>query len=123
MSDQFALTNRSNVATQLRTLADLVESGHIRNYQISQDAQSISFIADAADGRRRVIKHQHTLNGLRRESTEHIEKAASAEERREVVAALYAEKRPQVEIAKRTMVSQKTISNDLKWLRQQGKIK
>jgi len=122
MSDQLALTTRSSVATQLRTLADLIESGHIRNYQIFQDAQSISFTADAADGRRRAIKQQHAFNGLRRESTEHVEKAASTEERRELVAALYAEKRPQVEIAKRTMVSQKTISNDLKWLRQQGKI-
>ena len=122
MIDKFALTTRTNVATQLRTLAELVESGTIKNYQITQDTNSITFIADSADGRTRVIKNKNQVASLRRESTEIVEKPESPKERRKIVSTLHLEGKSQTEIAKRTMSSQKTVSNDIRWLKERGKL-
>lgn len=122
MPNDVELFDRATVAKQLRNLAAKVESGQVSSYQITQDKHSVSFTADSADGRSRIIKKQHSINGLHRESSEHIEKAHSPKKRREVVAVLHAEGKTQVEIAKRTITSQKTISNDIRWLKEHGKI-
>lgn len=113
---------KSDVATTLRALADGIESGSISNYEITQKSDGfISVLADSSDGKQRIIKNQKNINGLQRESSEHIRKLVP-NERRELVRELHIEGMTQSEIAKRTMTSQKTISNDIKILREEEEI-
>lgn len=122
MAGDLVLADPRSVAKQLRSLADMVETGEVSRYSISQDKHSISFTADSADGTSRLIRRRHEINGLHRETSEHIQKNTSRTKRRQVVAALCAENLTQVEIAKRTMTSQKTVSNDIRWLKDHGKL-
>lgn len=113
--------NNERVAAQLRGLAEQVQSGAIRGYEFKQTDSSITFTVDSADGNKRMIKHQNVAPGLLRDQTEQIYKQDPAE-RRQLVKALVEEGMTQVEIAKRTISSQKTISNDIKRLRVNGEL-
>lgn len=116
-----ATINNARVAEHLRDLAEQVQSGAIRSYEFKQTANSVTFAVDSADGNNRVIKHQDARPGLLRNTTEHIQKQ-TAGERRLVVKDLKQEGLSQQEIAKRTMRSQKTISNDIAQLKADGEL-
>lgn len=120
-STSLATINNTRVAEQLRDLAEQVQSGAIKSYEFKQTANSVTFAVDSADGNNRVIKHQDVRPGLIRNTTEHIQKQ-TAEERRQVVKDLKLEGLSQQEIAKRTMRSQKTISNDINKLKADGEL-
>ena len=113
--------NNTRVADQLRDLAEQVQSGAIKSYEFKQTANSVTFAIDSADGSNRVIKHQDVRPGLLRNTTEHIQKQ-TAEERRQIVKELKLEGLSQQKIARRTMRSQKTISNDIKQLKVDGEL-
>lgn len=121
LGNALASVNKDRVAAQLRDLAEQVESGVISGYEFKQTADSVSFIVDSADGNQRTIRQQTALPGLIREQTDRIAKQ-SPEARRQVVKALAQEGLPQVEIAKRTIRSQKTISNDIQRLKKEGEL-
>ena len=89
--------------------------------QFTQDENSVQFTADSADGKQRIIKHQNSIPGLQREQTEYVQKQNPVQ-RRKVVKQLVSEGMKQTEIAKRTMTSQKTISNDIKVLKEKGRL-
>lgn len=120
-SNSLVTVNKERVVTQLRELAEQVESGAISCYELKQTDSSITFTVDTADGHGRMIKHQSHAPGLLRENTEHIQKQPP-HQRRKLVKTLVAENMPQTEIAKRTMTSQKTISNDIKRLKEDGEL-
>lgn len=113
--------NNTRVAEQLRDLAEQVQSGAIKSYEFKQTANSVTFTVDSADGNNRVIRHQDARPGLVRNTTEHIQKQ-TPEERRLVVKELKLEGLSQQEIAKRTIRSQKTISNDINKLKADGEL-
>ena len=113
--------NNERVAEQLRELAEKVQSGTIKSYEFKQTANSVTFSVDSADGSERIIKHQDARPGLVRNTTERIQKQAP-EERRQVVKELKLEGLSQQEIAKRTLRSQKTISNDINKLMADGEL-
>lgn len=110
---------KTSVAKHLRDMADLIESGEVSHYDISQNGSCVTFTADSRDGTQRIIKRQNDMNGLKRESTEHVVKQVP-KKRLGVVEKLVKEGMTQTEIAKRTMTSQKTISNDIQKLKKSG---
>jgi len=121
ISTSLTTINNARVAEQLRDLAEQVQSGAIKSYEFKQTANSVTFSVDSADGNHRIIKHQDARPGLVRNTTEHVQKQ-SPEERRQVVKELKLEGLSQQEIAKRTMRSQKTISNDIDRLKKDGEL-
>lgn len=115
--------NKTSAVKTLRTLANAIESGDIRNYNISQSSNgSITVKADSSDGSQRMIQTQTDMDGYSKISTEHIQKQP-LKVRRKTVLKMVKEGLSQVKIAEKTMVSQKTISNDIAKLREQGKLK
>ena len=115
------LTNTS-VADQLHALANQIQAGTIRQYEFKQTANTVTLTVDSADGNQRLIQKREVLPGLVREQSEYIEKLTPAE-RRETVKKLVREGLSQNEIARRTLMSQKTISNDIQRLKDDGEIK
>ncbi len=113
--------NNQQVAAQLHALAEQVQTGAIRGYEFKQTANSVSFTVDSADGKQRIIKKETVLPGLVRRQTDHVAQQPPAE-RRKVVKELAQEGLSQVEIAKRTLRSQKTISNDIQKLKDDGEL-
>ncbi|WP_064435904.1 HTH domain-containing protein [Pseudoalteromonas neustonica] len=106
--------SKTNVANTLRALAEGIENGNVSSYEINQSSNgSITVKADSSDGTARVIQTQTQMAGYTETSTQHIEKQP-AEIRRETVKKLLDQGLTQASIAEKTMVSQKTISNDVK---------
>lgn len=120
-NNSLTIINNTRVAEQLLYLAEQVKSGAIKNYEFKQTANSVTFTIDSADGRNRVIEHQHVHPGLMRSTSEYIQKQ-TAKERRKVVKELNLEGFNQQEIARRTLRSQKTISDDIKKLKADGEL-
>lgn len=111
-----------NTVNTLRNLANAIEAGEIRDYSLQQDSNgSITVKADSKDGKSRLIQTSQTMDGYSSVSTEHVEKMPP-KKRRKVVLKMAKEGKTQTEIAEKTIVSQKTISNDIAKLREQGKL-
>lgn len=120
--NQLMAQSKTTATTTLRTLADAIEAGNVSRYEINQTSEgSITIKADSSDGKSRMVRTQKEADGYTRISTEHIQKL-SAEQRRKTVKTLSREGMNQTQIAERTMYSQKTVSNDLRMLRDQGEI-
>ena len=116
------ITNTStNTANTLRTLANAIEQGTIKEYSITQKNNSLNISIDSLDGEERIIKNTVEMNGYTRNSNELILRQ-TPEKRREIVKELKQEGFTQKEIAKRTMCSQKTISNDIKKLKDDNEL-
>lgn len=113
--------NPTMVADQLRDIATQVQSGTIKSYEIKQTPTSVTISIDSTDGTQRIIKKQDARPGLVRSTTEHIQKQ-TPQARRQVVKELVQEGLSQQEIAKRTMMSQKTVSNDIGKLKEDGEL-
>jgi len=113
---------QENASNTLRSLAQAIKNGTVSNYEFSQASDgSIRFQADSPDGTQRVIQTQQNANGYQRTSTERIQKQ-SPEDRRQTVKHLIGEGLTQSQIAQRTLYSQKTISNDVRRLREDGEL-
>jgi len=114
--------SKTSAVRTLRTLASAIESGDISKYDISQSSDgSITVKADSSDGNQRMIQTQTDMNGYSKLSTEHIQKQ-TPRARRKTVLKMTEEGLSQTDIAEKTMVSQKTISNDIAKLREKGKL-
>ncbi len=112
------------VANKLRDLADELQTGKIQNVECAtyNGVTNISF--DSPDGNIRLIEEVSSHGGLSQRVVTRGEKL-STEQRREAVKAMVLDKRTnftQAMMAKRTMTSQKTISNDIKKLRESGEL-
>ncbi|WP_157174324.1 hypothetical protein [Thiocystis violascens] len=124
MSEEHPLVIQSkvNIANTLRALATGIEQGTVRNYEINQSSNgSITVKADSSDGKARVIQTQTQMEGYTHTSTQHIEKQ-KPEARRKTVKKMINQGLTQTEIAEKTLYSQKTISNDVKKLREDGEL-
>lgn len=114
--------SKTSAVRTLRTLASAIESGDISKYDISQSSDgSITVKADSSDGNQRMIQTQTEMDGYSKLSTEHIQKQ-TPKARRKTVLKMAEKGLSQTEIAEKTMVSQKTISNDIAKLRSKGKL-
>lgn len=113
---------KTSAVNTLRTLASAIESGDISRYDISQSSDgSITVKADSSDGSQRMIQTQTDMDGYSKSSTEYIQKQ-TPKVRRKTVRKMTEKGLSQTEIAEKTMVSQKTISNDIAKLRKKGKL-
>ena len=113
---------KTSVVKTLRTLANAIEQGDISNYAINQSSDGLITVkADSSDGSQRMIQSQKEMNGYSKISTEHIQKQPP-KARRKTVLKMAQEGMSQVQIADKTMVSQKTISNDIAKLRKKGRL-
>ena len=118
--NELMVQTKLSVTNTLRTLADAIEEGAIKEYKIEQNSDgSIVVKADSSDGMNRLIQTQKVAEGYSRSLVEHIQKVP-AEQRRQTVKQLIEEGFTQTQIAEKTMCSQKTISNDVKQLRNDG---
>lgn len=118
--NELMVQTKLSVTNTLRTLADAIEEGAIKEYKIEQNSDgSIVVKADSSDGMNRLIQTQKVTEGYSRSLVEHIQKVP-AEQRRQTVKQLIEEGFTQTQIAEKTMCSQKTISNDVKQLRNDG---
>ncbi|WP_336949227.1 HTH domain-containing protein [Acinetobacter junii] len=114
--------SKTNVANTLRALAAGIEQGTVSNYEIHQSSNgSITVKADSSDGTARIIQTQTEMDGYTETNTQHIQKQPPAT-RRKTVQKMIKQGLTQTEIAEKTMYSQKTISNDVKKLREIGEI-
>lgn len=124
MSDENPLAEQSktNVANILRALASGIEQGTVSHYEIRQSSDgTFTCKADSSDGRNRIIQSQTQLEGYTNISTQRIAKQKS-DARRRTVKKLIEQGHTQTEIAEKTMYSQKTISNDVRKLQEDGDI-
>jgi DNA-binding NarL/FixJ family response regulator len=113
---------QENASKTLRELAKAIENGTVSRYKFSQEnVGRICFQADSPDGTQRVIQTQQNANGYQRISTERIQKQSPVE-RRQIVKQLIDEGHTQSQIAQRTLYSQKTISNDVRRLREDNEL-
>jgi DNA-binding NarL/FixJ family response regulator len=122
MSDENPLVvqSKTNVANTLRALASGIEQGTVGHYEIHQSSDgSITVKADSSDGMARVIQSQTQLEGYTLTSTQHIAKQ-KPDARRRTVKKLIEQGHTQTQIAEKTMYSQKTISNDVRKLQEDG---
>ena len=108
------------VAKQLSDLAKIIQQGGV-DYTVQKKGDRMVFTVDSPDGTQRIIREADSMTGLVRESTELATKLP-ASQRRDVVKQLADEGLTQIEIAKRTMTSQKTVSNDIKVLKGAGEL-
>jgi DNA-binding NarL/FixJ family response regulator len=124
MSDENPLVvqSKTNVANTLRALASGIEQGTVGHYEIHQSSDgSITVKADSSDGMARVIQSQTQLEGYTLTSTQHIAKQ-KPDARRRTVKKLIEQGHTQTQIAEKTMYSQKTISNDVRKLQEDGEL-
>ncbi|MCP1338050.1 hypothetical protein NJR55_00460 [Idiomarina sp. M1R2S28] len=120
--NELMVQSKTNVANTLRTLASAIEAGTVSRYEINQTSDgSITVKADSSDGAARVIQTQKAIDGYTKTATEHIQKLP-AQQRRTTVKSLVQEGLNQTQIAEKTMYSQKTISNDIRKLRNDGEL-
>ena len=83
------------------------------NFEVSKKDNKTIVKVDSNNGQSRTIITVEKQGPLNRTTVSQITKP-SVQERRKIVSTLHAEGKSQTEIANITMVSQKTISNDLK---------
>ncbi len=114
--------SKTNVANTLRALASGIEQGTVGHYEIHQSSDgSITVKADSSDGKARVIQSQTQMEGFTHTSTQHIEKQ-KPDARRRTVKKLIKQGLTQTQVAEKTMYSQKTISNDVRKLQEDGEL-
>lgn len=115
------LLPKSSIASLFRELADAAESNATPDFTIRKKGQKITIIVDSSSDER-FINSKEVIPGINRTTIEQITKLP-VEERRKLVRNLHInEKLNQTEISEKTLYSQKTISNDLKVLRDRGEL-
>ena len=105
-----------------RNLAITSKSIETLNYTIIKEGSEFTVKTKAVDGKKSSINSHKSFPGLNVTKTEQVTKLP-IEQRRELVKILHVnENLNQTEISERTLYCQKTISNDLKFLRNRGEL-
>ena len=113
----------AKIPTEVKEIAEAIASGNVKNAKMEwNDDGSVKFSADSPDGSARIIMHKHEFAGISQESKINISKPSNKQERLERVQVLHNQGKTQTEIARYTMTSQKTVSNDIQELKQEGRI-
>jgi len=116
-----AQQSKTNTVNTLKALAKAIENDEISQYKIEQNSNGITnIIIDSADKSERIINSQLELDGYKSLSQVKIKKQ-NPEERRKIVERLHGEGMTQSQIAMHTMTSQKTISNDIRTIKNNKK--
>ncbi|WP_428739394.1 hypothetical protein [Sulfurimonas sp.] len=114
---------KPKVPQEVLETIEYIANGNLRNIKMNYNNGNFEFHADSYDGQKKfIIKKQH-IPGIISESKMLVQNPNSLNERRERVLHFHKEGLSQTKISELTMTSQKTVSNDLKFLRDQGKIK
>ncbi|MDI1232594.1 MAG: HTH domain-containing protein [Methylobacter sp.] len=122
-TNELITQSKTNVANTLRNLASAIEAGTVSRYEIHQTSDGLITVkADSSDGTKRMIQTQKSIEGYTKTSNEFIQKQPPQIRLETVKKLVLEEKLNQSQIAERTMYSQKTISNDIKKLRNLGEI-
>ncbi|WP_370280089.1 hypothetical protein [Pontibacterium sp.] len=109
------------IPTEVKDIADAISSGQVKNAKMEWNNDgSVIFSADSPDGSARITMQKHEFAGVSQESQVNISKPRNKAERQERVKVLKAQGKTQMEISHYTMTSQKTVSNDIKELREKG---
>lgn len=120
-SNRLITFEKNQVSNMLHTLAKKIASDEISEYELKKTKDSMRLTIDSQDGKQRLIITETQYSGLKRQQTELV-KQQSPDERRKTVKALAQEGFSQTQIAERTMRSQKTISNDIRRLKEDGEL-
>jgi len=113
--------SKTNIVNTLHTLAEAIEKDAISNYEIQQTKETIIIKVDSLDGQERIIQEHTKIDGFSHHSTTRIRKP-KPDERLKIVKTLVKQGLTQTDIAKKTMYSQKTISNDIKKLKENNEL-
>jgi 23S rRNA maturation-related 3'-5' exoribonuclease YhaM len=106
----------------IRNLAIASKSIETLNYTIIKEGSEFTVKTKAVNGKEASINSHKSFPGLNIKTTEQVTKLP-IEQRRELVKRLHVEENlNQTEISERTLYCQKTISNDLKVLRNRGEL-
>ncbi len=109
------------IPTEVKDIANAIANGQVKNAKMEWRSDgAVVFSADSPDGKSRIIMEKVEVAGLTEESRVTVAKPHDLDERLERVEVLRKRGMTQVEIAKRTMTSQKTVSNDIQELKRRG---
>ena len=111
------------VPAEIHDIAQAIADGRVKNAKMEWTNGSISFVADSADGTARFVLEKQEFGGVVSEAKTNIPKPSDKEQRLQRVKVLKEQGKTQVEIAKFTMTSQRTVSNDIKELKSSGLLK
>lgn len=100
----------------------IIEKGNLGNIKMNYENGNFEFHAVSSDGQEKIIIKKQHIPGIVSENKISIQKPNSIEERKERVLHFYKEGLSQAKIADLTMSSQKTVSNDIKSLKNMGKL-
>lgn len=120
-NNKLALQVQEKALDTLNMLQKAVKESHISSFEIKNDGETTTVIIDSIDKKERIIDTKYAVNGYSKESNTRIKKV-NPSERRKIVEKLVKEGKTQSDISKETMVSQKTISNDIKKLKDEKRI-
>ena len=113
---------QEKVPQEVINTIQFIENGNLRNIKMSYENNSFEFHAVSSDGKEKIIIKKQYIPGIALENKILIQKPNSIEERRERVLHFHKEGLSQTKIADLTMTSQKTVSNDIKLLKDTGKL-
>ena len=115
---------RTDLPQEVRDVVSLINSGQVASWSLQQSSDGTTkFQGRTGDGKSAILIEKFSVGTYSRTTTETTKRAPSIEERRKQVKALHNHGLTQVEIAARVIRSQKTISDDIKALRNDGEIK
>lgn len=121
MSSEIQKSNTLNIVDTLKSIISNIEQ--TSEYTVVKKNNKLTIKIDAPDGKsRKIFSYEEIGPGVNSSTTINTTKT-SIEDRRNTVCNLYKQRRTQTEIASMTMTSQKTISNDIQKLKDQGLIK
>jgi predicted transcriptional regulator len=105
-----------------KDLAITSKSINTLDFTFTKKGSKVTLTTDSTDRENRTINSQKSFPGLNITTTEQVTKLP-IEQRRELVKRLHVEENlNQTEISERTLYCQKTISNDLRVLKERGEL-
>lgn len=111
------------IPAEVKDIANAIANGQVKNAKMEWRSDgAIVFSADSPDGKSRIIMEKIEVTGFTEETRVTVAKPRNLDERLDRVKVLRKRGLTQVEIAKRTMTSQKTVSNDIQELKRRGVI-
>jgi len=102
---------------------ETIKQNDIGKVKVIFENGDFEFHAESHDGQEKIIIKRHSIPGVVSEDKTYIQKSASLKNRMEKVLHYYKKGLTQAKIADIVMASQKTISNDIKALKNMGKLK
>jgi hypothetical protein len=113
----------TNVPPEIQDVVALINSGQVASWSLHQLSDGTTkFRGTTGDGNSAIMIEKFVVGTYSKTVTETTARAASIEDRRQQVKALHNQGLNQTEISARIIRSQKTVSNDLKALRDDGEI-